>query len=392
MTGRAFHETYIDLRESWTSPFVRWQGELQSVNSLDLAAIVTARALEHRAIDPADFDEVILGWTVPQRQGFYGAPTLAARIGAPTTSGPMISQACATSVACLVAAGANNESRAALVVTTDRTSNGPLLIYPQPSATGGAPEQETWVLDNFARDPWGGSSMAEAADAVAHEEAISREEIDDVTILRHEQYALALDDDRAFHRRYMVEAAFTDRRGDHRVSADAGIYALDPGRTRALVASVDGGVVTRDTQTHPADGCAGVVVRHGVPSRGPTIRILAAGFSRVQRARMPRAVVPAALCALSAAALNIQDMNQVNTHNPFAVSDAYFSRETGFSSEAMNCFGSPLVYGHPQAPTGMRAVIELAHSLAQRGGGLGLFTGCAAGDTAGALVIEVTGS
>ena len=78
--------------------------------------------------------------------------------------------------------------------------------------------------------------MAEAADAVAHEEAISREEIDDVTVLRHEQYALALEDDRAFHRRYMVEASFTDRRGDHQVSADAGIYALDPGRTRALVA------------------------------------------------------------------------------------------------------------------------------------------------------------
>lgn len=57
--------------------------------------------------------------------------------------------------------------------------------------------------------------MAEAADAVAHEEAISREEIDDVTVLRHEQYAPALEDDRAFHRRYMVEASFTDRRGDH---------------------------------------------------------------------------------------------------------------------------------------------------------------------------------
>ena len=85
------------------------------------------------------------------------------------------------------------------------------------------------------------------------------------------------------------------------MSADAGIYALDPGRTRALVASVAVGVVTRDTQTHSADGCAGVVVRHGVPSQGPTVRILAAGFSRVERARMPRAVVPAALHALSAA-------------------------------------------------------------------------------------------
>ena len=38
---------------------------------------------------------------------------------------------------------------------------------------------------------------------------------------------------------------------------------------------------------------------------------------------------------------------------------------------------------------GTRAVIELIEALALRGGGRGLFTGCAAGDTAMAVVIEV---
>ncbi len=55
----------------------------------------------------------------------------------------------------------------------------------------------------------------------------------------------------------------------------------------------------------------------------------------------------------------------------------------------MNRFGCSLVWGHPQAPMGTRAVIELIETLVLQGGGLGLFTGCAAGDTAMAVVIEV---
>ncbi|MCP4829263.1 MAG: thiolase family protein, partial [Proteobacteria bacterium] len=44
---------------------------------------------------------------------------------------------------------------------------------------------------------------------------------------------------------------------------------------------------------------------------------------------------------------------------------------------------------HPQGPTGLRSVIELIEELVQRGGGRGLFVGCAAGDTAMAVVVGV---
>jgi succinate-acetate transporter protein len=40
----------------------------------------------------------------------------------------------------------------------------------------------------------------------------------------------------------------------------------------------------------------------------------------------------------------------------------------------------------------MRSVIELIEELALRGGGNGLFTGCAAGDTAMAMVLNVSDS
>ena len=74
----------------------------------------------------------MLGFTVPQTQSFYGAPTLAARLGLGAVSGPLIMQACATSVACVHAAAAGGDGTR-LVVLTDRTSNGPHVVYPAPA-------------------------------------------------------------------------------------------------------------------------------------------------------------------------------------------------------------------------------------------------------------------
>ena len=104
---------------------------------------------------------------------------------------------------------------------------------------------------------------------------------------------------------------------------------------------------------------------------------------------MPEAPLPAASRALEQAGLKIGDMKAVKTHNPFAVNDILFSRQTGVPLAKMNNYGSSLVWGHPQAPMGTRAVIELIEELALAGGGYGLFTGCAAGDSAMAVVLQV---
>jgi len=90
--------------------------------------------------------------------------------------------------------------------------------------------------------------------------------------------------------------------------------------------------------------------------------------------------------------MSLRISDAIKTHNPFAVNDVLFSRQTGVDLARMNNYGCSLVWGHPQAPMGTRSVIELIEELVVRGGGYGLFTGCAAGDTAMAVVIEVNGS
>ena len=121
------------------------------------------------------------------------------------------------------------------------------------------------------------------------------------------------------------------------------------------------------------------------------MRLLGSGMARVGKAEMAKAPVPAAQAALHAAGLGFTDLHAVVTHNPFAVNDVYFTRQTGFPLERMNTYGCSLVYGHPQGPTGARGITELIHTLVRRGGGIGLVTGCAAGDTGAAVVLRVDG-
>jgi acetyl-CoA acetyltransferase len=105
---------------------------------------------------------------------------------------------------------------------------------------------------------------------------------------------------------------------------------------------------------------------------------------------MPMAVAPAARLALERAGITAGELASVTTHAPFALNDVYLARELRLDPERMNRHGCSLVWGHPQGPTGLRSMIELIEDLALLGGGYGLFTGCAAGDSAAAVVLKVT--
>jgi acetyl-CoA C-acetyltransferase len=392
-----FENAAIPVRHLWSSPFVRWQGSLADVSSLDLAHAVTRDAIAQRGVDTSSIAQFVLGTTIPQPVSFYAAPWLAARLGMEGITGPHISQACATSVACVMAAAMAVEadsSCSSLVVATDRTSNGPLLVYPRSRSMGGSPATENWVLDNFAADPWTGESMLHTAEAVAREGSMTRPQLDEVTLLRYRQYDRALADDRAFQKRFMQPVVIEKGRSRLEVAADDGVHATTAEGLARLKPVQDGGVITSGAQTHPADGCAGAVVQGVQAARAAAqgegvVRLLVAATARVEKARMPKAATVAAQKALQEAGIAMKDVHVVTTHNPFAANDLWLAQQTGCPLDRMNPYGCSLVWGHPQGPTGLRSIAELVHALRERGGGTGLFTGCAAGDTGAALVVQV---
>ncbi len=386
----------------WSTPFCKWQGSLQHLHAVEFASYVARESLAALPLDPADIDYAILGLSVPQHHSFFGAPWMASMAGAGQATGPTVVQACATGVRSLFTAVSEIEAgmaEVALMVTADRCSNGPHVYYPAPQAPGGTGSHEDWVMDNFSCDPVGHNSMVQTAENVAGRHGISLQEQHEVVLRRYAQYADALADDRAFQRRYMKLPFDVPRPRLDKVVAqldgDEGVTDTTAEGLARLKPVLPDGTVTYGGQTHPADGNAGLLVTSA--ERAPQlstdsnvrVRILGFGQARVESAFMPEAVVPASQRALSMAGLEIKAMDAVKSHNPFAVNDIYFARETGFAVDAMNNFGCSLIWGHPQAPTGARSIIELIEELALRGGGRGLFLGCAAGDSAMAVVIEV---
>ncbi len=391
---------YLAYGSWWSSPFCRWQGSFASEHSMKLAAATGKAVLERKEIPATAFDGLVLGISVHQQHSFYGAPWMAGMMGLEGVTGATVSQACATSARMLAGAALEVETgyrNSLLAIACDRTSNGPHVYYPNPGGPGGKGTHEDPVWDNFGLDPHARNAMSETGENVAKREGISREEQDEITLLRASQYEASLAEDRAFQKRYMASVTVGRGRRAKVIDADEGIFPITAEGLAKLRPATEGGTITFGSQTHPADANAGMIVcnaaRAAELSGGSPVRVqlLSYGEARVEAGYMPTATVPAAMDALKRADLSIDDVDVFKTHNPFAVNDVYFCRTTGVAPERVNNYGSPLVYGHPQGPMGLRVVIELCEELQLRGGGVGLFTGCAAGDSAMALVVRVTG-
>lgn len=397
-----FKNVYVPYGCYWSTPFARWQGNFSSLNAIPFAAEIAVRVFKKWNLATDACDSLYLGITVPQKHSFYGPTWLAGSIGAPRITGPMIAQACATSARVLFNAASEialaERDCAILTVTCDRTSNGPHILYPNPMAPGGKGDAEDWVWDNFGYDPYAKNAMLQTGENVAKEAGISRDDQDEIMVLRYKQYQAALENESAFLRRFMVTPieVKAGKKVLATVLGDEGVFPTTTEGLAKLRPVLKDGTVTFGTQTHPADGNCGMILttkeRAQIMSQNKDfeVKLISFGQSRVKKGFMPSAPVPAAQAALDHAQITIDDIAAIKMHNPFAVNDVYFSREMGVAPESVNNYGSSLIWGHPQAPTGMRMIIELIEELAMKNGGFGLFTGCAAGDSAAAMVIDVT--
>ena len=394
-----FKDVYVPYKGYWSSPFCRWQGSLQNQHAVELAAATAKRFFELRGITPDIFDGIVFGATVPQKMWFFDAPWFATMIGNPNIGGPRIAQACATSTvsinvaASFVEVGSNAN---VLVATCDRTSNGPNILWPNPSGLGGKPDFESWMVDGFMFEPTGDTGPLGTANNVVKERGITREESDALVLDRYQKYTMATAEDREFQKRYMLDLEIKlSRKETVFVEEDEGIIPCTAEGLARLRPVVPDSIITVGAQTHAADGNAGMIVTTKEKAdelsadKAVTIQILSYGFARTQKAHMPEAPVPASKQALERAGIAVSDLKAVKTHNPFSVNDIVMGREMGIDDRIFNNYGCSLIFGHPQGSTTMRLAIELIEELVLKGGGYGLVAGCAAGDSGAALVIKV---
>ncbi len=392
-------KAFIPYRGYYSTPFTRWQGSLANEHSIQLGARTSKRFFESKGWHPNEIRYVLVGSTVYQKQWFYSGPWAAAMMGATEAPGVLINQACSTSAFAIYQAGMGLETGMfdnSWCLLADRCSNGPHATWPNPNGPGGQAIAEDWVMDNFGLDPWAGGAMIQTAENVAKEFALTRAECDALTLRRQEQYQQALANDREFQKRYMFPVEIqVSKKKILTVEADEGVFPSTAEGLSALKPVLPEGVHTYGTQTYPADGNCGIAVttreRARELSADPNleIQVISFGFARAKKGFMGAAVAPSAQMALDQAGLKPEDLGAIKTHNPFASNDLVMAKVLGLDANAMNNYGSSLIFGHPQAPTGARLIIEGIEELALKGGGYLLFSGCAAGDTAASIILKV---
>ena len=399
-----FKKAYIPYGGYYSTPFCRWQGTMQNENSIELGAKTARRwFLEKKKIDPVILDYLYFGITVHQPHFFHAHNWAAGMLsdnkrGLP---GLFINQACTTSTTILQLAALAIEQGAFEVgfgLMADRCSNGPHTVWPNPMGPGGELISENWMMDNINSDPnvVPPLRMVQTAENVAREAGITKEEVDAVALRRYEQYLMALENDRAFQKRYMFPAEVKlNRKQTKLVEQDEGVTPTTAEGLAKLKPVEPGGVHSFGAQTFPADGNCGVIVTTRGKAKelsadpGIEIQIISYGFAREKPGYMAAAPVPAAQMALANAGLNISDMKAIKSHNPFATNDINFARKLGNDVMKMNNYGSSIVYGHPQAPTAGRIIMEMVEEMTMLGGGYCLWAGCAAGDTGASMILKV---
>ena len=378
-----------------SSYFPAWQtSALAEVNIGQFAGEAMNKILGLRKVPKSALEYLVIGSTIPWHWKFWNAPLVASCLGQ-RIPGYHVEQACATGLQAVIVAASEIESGSNEVVgvlTFDRTSDSPVGVFPERRSYRRT-EVLADVWDNFGFDPATSNSMIKTAGMSARKYKIEREEVDDLTFYRYQQYFNTKESGWFENILFPLDVLNIQGRFLERIDEDKGVRPINRSGLREM-RELDT-CVTPGSQTHASDGMATLLVTsvdkaHELSTR-PEIDISFIGKTEVRTlpSFMPEAPALAVKKLLNRTGLTMDDMAVVKNHNPFALNDAIFSKVLNYDWHKMNTTGCSLVWGHPQGPTLTRLVIEALEEAVTLGGGYVLVFGCAAGDVGIAAILKV---
>lgn len=259
-------------------------------------------------------------------------------------------------------------------------------------------------------EPRTGYSMGEHAELMASEWGVGREEQDALALKSHLNLARAYQD--GFFTDLMTP--FQGLARDNNLRADLSLDEL-----RSLKPAFDKrvapgkGTLTAGNSTPLTDGASSVLLASEEWARARQLPVLAyLSFSEVaavdffdKKEGLLMAPAYAVPRMLARAKLTLQDFDYYEIHEAFAAQvlctlkawqDPVYCKERlgldqplgAIDPDKLNLHGSSLAAGHPFAATGGRLLATLAKMLAQKGGGRGLISICAAGGQGVVAILE----
>ncbi|RLC85936.1 MAG: acetyl-CoA C-acetyltransferase [Chloroflexi bacterium] len=381
------------------TPVGKFQGTLVPLSASDLGAVAIRAAVERAGIDPASVDEVLMGNVVLAGQGQAPARQAAIKAGLPPTVGATtVNKICGSGLktvmlaAAMIAAG---DGDIFVAGGMESMNNGPYLLHKARFGyrLGDGKLVDAMVYDGLwcAFQNW---HMGNAAEWIAREYNLAREELDEYAYNSHMKAIAAIDEGR--FKDEIVPVEVPQRKGppilfdtDEVPRRDTSLEKL----ARLKPAFQPDGVVTAGNSPGITDGAAATVVmaREKADELGirPLARVVAYDQAAVEPLKIFTAPIFAVRRLLEKTGTTVDDYDLIEMNEAFAAQCLADGRELGLPWEKVNVNGGAIALGHPIGCSGTRVLVTLIYALRHRGLKHGLATLCLGGGEAVAMAIEL---
>ncbi len=379
-------------------------GVLSPLSAVELGQRAVQAAVERSGVNPADFDEVIIGQVVPAGSGQAVPRQIAIPAGIPPHVGGLhINKACGSSLkAVMLAAGLIRAGDGDLFLAggVESMSNAPFLdLQGRKGHKYGHYQMVDALQWDGLFDHTEGLIMGEEAEFIAEEFDISREEMDEFACRSHQLAHAATEAGRFADE--LVPVEIKGRKGqmtvidtDEPIRPDTSMEGL----AQLRPAFREAGRVTAGNAPGLNDGASAVVVasREYAEQHGhqPLAHIVGYGQAAVEPKWVFSAPIHAIPVALARAGWTMDDVDLVELNEAFAaqvLADLKGLAANGHAIplEKLNVNGGGIALGHPIGASGARVLITLIYALHQRGLKRGLAALCLGGGEAVAMAVEI---
>jgi acetyl-CoA C-acetyltransferase len=381
------------------TPIGRFQGTLVPLSASDLGGVAVRAAVERAGVDLASVDEVLMGNVVLAGQGQAPARQAASKAGLPPTVG-------ATTVNKICGSGLKTVMLAAAMIAVgdgdifvaggmESMNNGPYLLH---KARFGYRLGDGKLVDAMVYDglwcAFENQHMGNAAEWIAREYNLTRDELDEYAYNSHMKAVAAIDEGR--FRDEIVPVEVPQRKGspvlfdtDESPRRDTTLEKL----ARLRPAFQVDGIVTAGNTPGITDGAAATVVmgRAKAEELGiqPLARVVAYDQAAVEPLKIFTAPIFAVRRVLDKTGTTVDDYDLIEMNEAFAAQCLADGRGLGLDWEKVNVNGGAIALGHPIGCSGTRVLVTLIYALRQRGLTRGLATLCLGGGEAVAVAIEL---
>jgi len=243
--------------------------------------------------------------------------------------------------------------------------------------------------------------MGTTAEAVARKYGISRDDSDSFALGSHQKAARAQDEGRFSSQIVAVEVHETrvvnDVQSDYSyiVDSDEGVRRDTHMEALSRLKPVfsKNGIVTAGTSSQTSDGAAFVLVMSegkmkelGLTPMATLKSYATAGVDPLYMGIGPVAAIPK---ALHQAGLKLNDIQQIELNEAFAVQALAVIRQADLDPDIVNVNGGAIALGHPLGCTGAKLSTQLIYEMQYRKQRYGVVTACVGGGQGVAGIFEV---